>query len=123
MKRINLHEMTSDQLVQRFTELAIEQDHATLGFDTSELNRLFRLLMSVSDELKSRDGDQRRALLPLYNHPNPQVRVKAAKATLAIAPQAARDVLQAIVDTKLQPQALEAGMSLWNLERGVYKPT
>jgi hypothetical protein len=49
--------------------------------------------------------------------------VKAAKATLAIAPQAGRDVLQAIVDAKIDPQRLEAGMSLWNLETGVYKPT
>jgi enoyl reductase-like protein len=123
MKRIKLQDMTVEQLVQRFAQLAVEQDNAALANTTGEVNRLFRLLMAISDELKSRAGDQRHALLPLYEHPNLQVRVKAAKATLAIAPQAARDVLQAVVDSKQQPQALEASMSLWNLERGVYKPT
>jgi predicted component of type VI protein secretion system len=123
MKRVRLQDMTVKQLVRRFTELAIEQDNAALGFDTKEVIRLFWLLAAISDELKSRDGDQRRALMPLFEHPNLQVRVKAAKATLALAPQAARDVLQAVVDSKQQPQALEAGMSLWNLETGVYKPT
>jgi len=123
MKKVNLRDMAVNQLVKRFAELAVEQDNAALANTTGEVNRLFRLLMAISDELKSRAGDQRRALLPLYEHPNLQVRVKAAKATLAIAPQAARDVLQAVVDSKQQPQALEASMSLWNLERGVYKPT
>ena len=52
-----------------------------------------------------------------------QVRVKAAKATLAIAPQAARLQLEAIRDSKWQPAALEAGMSIINLDRGIYKPT
>ena len=123
MKRIQPQDMTVDQLVQRFTELAVEQDNALLGFDTKEAIRIFWLITAISDELKSREGDQRHALLPLYTHPNPQVRVKAAKATLAIAPHAGRAVLQAIVDAKIDPQRLEAGMSLWNLETGVYKPT
>jgi hypothetical protein len=123
MKQTNLGNMSVDQLAQRFATLAVEQDDALLANDNAEVTRLFWLLMAISDELKSRDGDQRRALLPLYKHPNLQVRVKAAKATLALAPKAARDVLQTVVDSKQQPQALEAGMSLWNLERGVYKPT
>ena len=123
MKNANLGEMTVDRLVRDFVNLAIEQDEALLGFDTKEVNRLFWRLAAIEDELKLRSGDQRHALLTLYSHPNPQVRLKAAKATLAIAPQAGRDVLQAIVDAKIDPQRLEAGMSLWNLDTGVYRPT
>lgn len=123
MKRHGLHNMSIAALVFRFAELAVEQDRALLGFDTKEVNRIFWRLKEIEDELKSRHGDQRRALMSLYDHPNPQVRVKAAKATLAVAPEAARAVLEEIAAAKNQPQALEAGMSLFNLDSGVYKPT
>jgi hypothetical protein len=52
-----------------------------------------------------------------------QVRVTAAMATLAVALNAARAVLEAIKASDWQPQALEAGMALWNLDRGLFKPT
>ncbi len=123
MKQNELRNLTAAQLAQRFENLALEQDEAELGFDTTKVNRIYWQLDAIKNELKSRDGDQRHVLLPLYSHPNPQVRLKAAKATLAIAPQEARAVLQAIVDAKIDPQRLEAGMSLWNLETGIYKPT
>jgi cytochrome c oxidase assembly protein Cox11 len=123
MKQGELRNLTPAQLVKRFENLALEQDKAELGFDTAEVNRIYWQLDAIKNELKSREGDQRHVLLALYEHPNPQVRLKAAKATLAIAPQEGRAVLQAIVDAKIDPQRLEAGMSLWNLETGVYKPT
>jgi hypothetical protein len=123
MKRARLQELTADQLVERFTAIALDQDEALLMDEIAKFNRLFDQMEAIEEELKSRPGDQRRALLPLYKHPNMQVRVKAAMATLAVAPQAAREALQAIKASQEQPQALEAGMSLWNLDRGVFKPT
>lgn len=77
----------------------------------------------VETELKRRPPDQRRALLALYDHPNAQVRLAAAKSTLAVAPAAAREMLQIIADSGEFPQAGDAGMSLVNLERGIFKPT
>ena len=47
----------------------------------------------------------------------------AAKETLAIAPVAAKQLLAAIRESNEQPQAMDAGMCLWNLDRGVFKPT
>ena len=123
MKRARLQELTVGQLVERFTAIALEQDEALLMDEIAKFNRLFDKMEAIEEELKSRPGDQRRALLPLYKHPNMQVRVKAAMATLAVAPQAAREALQAIKASQEQPQALEAGMSLWNLDRGVFKPS
>jgi hypothetical protein len=70
-----------------------------------------------------REGDQRRTLLNLYNHPNMNVRVKAAKATLAVSPKGARQLLEEIQASKWQPQALDAGMCLWALDQGIFKPT
>ncbi len=118
-----LRQMSISQLHDRFIEIALAQDEAHLMDEYGKHRRLFRDMEAVEDELRSREGDQRRTLLPLFNHPNEQVRLKAAKATLAIAPVAARAVLETIAGTAIGPQALEAGMSLSNLDRGVFKPT
>ena len=94
MTRVKLQRMTVDELVQHFASLALEQDDALLDSNISKVNRLFRKLQDVSAELKARDGDQRHALLRLYDHPNAQVRLKATKATLAVAPEVARRMLE-----------------------------
>jgi hypothetical protein len=78
---------------------------------------------AVKGELKRRPGDQRRALIPLYNHPNMQVWLKSAIATLAIVPQPARQLLQVIADSRHYPQAADAGMTLSCLDWGIFKPT
>jgi cytochrome c oxidase assembly protein Cox11 len=122
MKRVSLADMTTEQLVQTFADMAVQQDVALLSRMQREVNKIYWKLESIESELKSRPGDQRSALLPLFNHKNMQVRVKAAKATLAIAPDAARAQLEAIRASGWQPQALEAGMSLGFLHEGVYKP-
>ncbi len=123
MNWAELQEMTSEQLVGRFTTLALAQDQALLMDDIAEVNRLYRQLKKVESELKARDGDQRRTLLSLYDHPSAQVRVKAVKATLAVAATEARRQLQIIADSREYPQAAEAGMSIRNLDQGIYKPT
>ena len=123
MKRPKLEDMTVNQLVGRFTAIGIEQDQAILRDKHATFNRLFDEMVVVEDELKRRDGDRRRELLSLYNHPNAQVRLNAVKATLAVAPEPARRALQAIADSREYPQAGDAGMSIWNLERGIFKPT
>jgi len=51
------------------------------------------------------------------------VRLQAAKLTLAVAPVEARSQLEDIVKLQWFPQSGDAGMSLWNLDRGVFKPT
>jgi hypothetical protein len=123
VKRVNVREMTVDQLVDHFTILALDQDKALLREDIARVNQLYDQLKLVEMELKSRGDDERKALLKLYQHPNPQVRVKALKATLAVAPIAAREMLEVIADSREYPQAGEAGMSIRALERGIFKPT
>jgi hypothetical protein len=122
MKRIDIPEMTVEQLVERFAAIATDQDEAMRKDDNAKFTRLFWQMEAVEGELKARLGDQRRALLRLYDHPNTQVRLTAAKATLAVAPESARRLLQTIADSKDFPQAGDAGMSLDNLERGIFKP-
>lgn len=122
MKRVDLGTMSSKNLVERFAEIVVAQDQALLAGDITKFNRLFRQMMDVAKELKGREGDQRRLLLALFSFPNMQVRVQAAKLTLAVVPLEARKQLEAIADTHWFPQAGDAGMSLWNLDRGVFKP-
>ena len=123
MKRANLQHVSVTQLVERFVAVTLAQDQALLMDEFSKFNRLFAEMEAIKRELKSHDGDQRRALIPLYDHPNAQVRLKAAKATLAVSPESARRMLQIIADSHEYPQAGEAGMSLDNLDRGIFKPT
>ena len=121
-KEINLQDLSVDQLVERFTELALAQDKALLGENIPRVNQLFDSIEEVKSELQGRAGDQRRALLRLYDHPNAQVRLKAVKATLAVEPVAARRMLQIIADSHEYPQAGDAGMSIRYLKEGIYKP-
>lgn len=118
-----LGRLSTEELVSRFVEIAIRQDQAIFRDDNAAFNRLFDRMDAVEQELKRRGGDQRRALMPLYSHPNMQVRLMAAKSTLAAAPEQARRMLEAIADSGWQPQAGDAGMCLWSLDQGVFIPT
>jgi hypothetical protein len=115
--------MTVDDLVNLFAMIVVAQDEADLGGEIAKFNRLFDRMMEVSNELKSRDGDQRVQLLKLFRHPNMQVRLQAAKLTMAVAPVEARAQLEAIASSDWFPQAGDAGMSLRNLDRGIFKPS
>jgi hypothetical protein len=122
MKPVKLQELTINELVGRFVDLGIAQDKAELYGEISKYNRLFKEMTAVDEELRARGREARLALLTLYDHPNMQVRVKAAIKTLGVAPEAARKVLEAIRASKWQPQAMDAGMILRGLDDGEYKP-
>jgi hypothetical protein len=123
MKGADLRQMTVPQLVERFTDLCLGQFQAELRSDLAKENRLIRQSIAVADELKSRNRDQRSALVPLLAHPNPQVRLMAAEFTLAIAPAAARQTLKELWERKQFPQAAYAMGTLRALDRGDRKPT
>lgn len=115
-KRMN--RMTVEELVEQFTSLCLQQFKAELRNEYSKENALILRSVAVADELKARDGDERRALVPLLSHPNPQVRLMAAEFTLSLAPNAARQTLQDIWDRKEFPQAAQAMGTLLALDRG-----
>jgi Domain of unknown function (DUF2019) len=117
-----LKTMSADELVNLFRDYALEQDKAMLYGEQAKVNRLVWKLKDIADELKSRTGDQRSALLSLYDHRNAQVRVNAIKATLAVAPQKARQALETLASSNEFPAAGEAGMSIVALDRGIFKP-
>lgn len=121
MKQLDLRSMTVPQLVTRFSEITLEQDNAQLFGRIKLYNRLYDDIIAVKNELAARPGDQRSALMSLYSHSNPQVRLKAAQWSLAVAPASARQVLQDISDRNIYPQAAYARQSLEALDRGESK--
>jgi Domain of unknown function (DUF2019) len=123
MRKVNLQDLSVEELVGRFVEIGLAQDKALLYDEFAKFNRLFEQMQDVVQELKRRPDDQREALLDLYDHPNLQVRLKAVKNSLALAPEEGRRVLQNIAGSREYPQAMEAGMSLDNLDLGIFKPT
>jgi hypothetical protein len=114
---------SADDLRQRFAAIALQQSDAQLGAEIARYNRLFWQTKGIEEELKGRTEDQRKVLVPLLQHPNPQVRLMAAQCTLAVAPDESRKTLQALWDQKLYPQAMYAKGTLDALERGERKPT
>jgi hypothetical protein len=115
--------MTINDLRRRFVEIGVAQSRAIDLEDTAKFKTLFDVMREIEDELKSRPGDQREALVSLHGHVNLQVRLNAAKATLAVAPTASRRALEAIQATGWLPQAGDAGMCLWALDKGIFKPS
>lgn len=118
-----IKDMPVHELVERYAATGVAQHEAELDSDMRKFRRLVDDIIAVEAELKARTGDARSALLDLYHHPNMQVRLNAARATLAIAPEAARAQLAAIRDSHWMPQAMHAGMSLRNLDKGIYRPS
>jgi hypothetical protein len=122
MKRFDVRVATVADLVDRFTAVCVEQDNALLEDNISKFNRLYDRMIEITQELKSRPGDQRRALLVLLNHRDIQVRLQAARLTLALAPKESRQTIEEIVASKWQPQAGDAGMCLFMLDSGRFVP-
>jgi hypothetical protein len=110
------------ELVARFVSIGLAQYDALYVVDTKKYNRLYAMMVDIRNELKRREGDQRRALLPLLNHPNLQVRMKAAHTVLAISPDRARKALESVRDSEIFPQSADAAGSLRALDDGTYVP-
>lgn len=115
--------LPDSELLARFEKLCVEQYNALDRQEYAAFNRRYDRIQAIEDELKSRPGDQRRILMTLFGHPNMQVRLTAARANLAVDYPASRREIQDIADSKWGPQSLDAGMTLINLDNGIYRPT
>lgn len=115
-------QLSEDQLVQEFVSVSLDQYQALRYRRTEQYNRLYDITEGIEKELKARVGDQRRRLVALYDHPNIQVRMKAAIATLAFDFEGARQVLQTIKDQQDFPFAAYAFGMLCALDEGRYVP-
>ncbi len=122
MNTANFPSLTTGQLLEQFRVLGLEKGKARLDGRIARHNRLYLQLEAVKAELKARSGDQRRALAQFYHHSDPQVRLDAALATLAIFPEQAQEVLQTIIDRSDYPQVANAMHALMNVRDGTRIP-
>lgn len=123
MKTKTFTSWTEEELVNRYAEIGVAQFEALLRNQVAHFNRLYAEKAKIVEELAMRPGDRRRALMALYDHPNVQVRLNAAKSTLAVAPAAARSLIEAIAESNRFPQAGDAGMCLRLLDKGIFNPS
>jgi hypothetical protein len=121
-KRTPLDQLSVADLVQRFLSTTLAQYEAELRAENGKYNRLYREMRAIRDELKRREGDQRRALLPFIDHPNGQVRLMAASSLLTIVPDRAKKALQTVRESRIVPQSVNAAFLLDGLQDGSFVP-
>jgi len=115
--------LSTNALVEKFTEISIAQSEALSWDEIARFNKLYGQVDRIAEELRRRDGDARHALMRLYGHPHFHVRLNAANETLAVAEEKARKELYAIASSRHYPQAARAASALRYLDEGVYLPT
>ncbi|WP_332119350.1 DUF2019 domain-containing protein [Azorhizobium caulinodans] len=121
-KLSKLAKLRTEDLVALFIELSLEMKRADDWLENGAYNRAHKKLRDVRAELQRRPGDERRALLPLLAHPNIQVRLDAATATLALS-AAATEAMQGIASLGYCSQAFSAKRMLRAIEEGTWTPT
>jgi hypothetical protein len=119
---LDVRKATTDELVDRFAAVCVQQSKALDEDEIAKFNHLYDVMAAIRDELKARPDDQRNALLALFSHHNFQVQLQAARVTLAVAPAESRKLIEKIAASRWYPQAGDAGMTLANLDRGVFVP-
>lgn len=113
---------TIDELLARFVTISEQQYPLTLNDDFKNYNALFDKLTAIDRELRHRGIDARLALTRLFDHPNIQVRLNAAKRSLAVARQSSLVVLRQIIKEDIGPFRLAAGMTVALVEDGTIVP-
>ena len=114
--------MSDDELVELFRQVAEQQYYAAQTDRHREYDRLYREMEKIETELKRRPDDARRMLIKLFPDRNPQIRLMAAGAALAVLPEEARSTLQKLSESGEFPQAADAGMLIDGLDDGTYIP-
>lgn len=118
MKRINFDMISTNELVNLYIEIGKTMGVYAETFQISKYNRLYEKKRAIQDALRRREGDHRHRLFELYSHKDMQVRLNAVNATYALDPKRAEAEFLAIYETRREPWAADAGMSLAILEMG-----
>ncbi|HEY0235251.1 MAG TPA: DUF2019 domain-containing protein [Afipia sp.] len=112
MRSADLSQFTVEQLLGRFVALCLQDERAMKLAQVSVRNRLVVEISDITKELKKRPGDQRGALIGLFDHPNLQVRYHVATNLMNMIPERALREMNSIADSKIYPIAGCAGTYL-----------
>ena len=122
MKTVNLEVLRTEELIQEFIRIAQERGAAVLDSETRKANRMLSEMQAVDRVLRSRGQQARMALSPLLDNKERFVRYYAAKYLLAAMPGRARQVIEDVAEPKADAICLDAGMCLYALDKGIFKP-
>ncbi len=103
-------------------DLARLMGAAILDSETKRFNRMFPKMQAIDRELRTRGPEARTALIPLLDNHDRFIRYYAAKYTLGLAPDRARRVIEDIAKSSYDALRLDAGMCLYALDKGIFKP-
>lgn len=123
MRPTNLKSMTIDQLIDLFAKNGIEQDRVIFKEQVAKYKKVFSQMAAMDAELRRRGTHARLVLTKLYEHPNMQVRLQAARLTIDISPDPARHVLEALARSGRMPRAADARGKLRDLDAGMFRPS
>ena len=122
MSKMNFDRLSDGELVGRFVEAAKKMGAAVLDSQIRKANRMYDVLREIDAVLRSRGEQARLRLLPLFGHDNRFVRYYAAKKLLGLVPDRAREIIEWNHKYWFDALAGDAGMTLHNLDTGVFKP-
>jgi hypothetical protein len=115
MRQPSLAHLSIDELVNLFQQNSTEQDRVIFKEQVSKYKEVFGESDAISAELQKRGPDALRALTRLYDDPNMQVRLQAARLTVEVAPAQAQSVLLNIARFGHVPQSANARAKLRHL--------
>ncbi len=115
MKQPSLAHLSIDELVNLFQQNATEQDRVIFKEQVSKYKKVFAESDAIAAELNRRGPDALRALTRLYDDPNMQVRLQAARLTVTVTPAEAQGVLLNIARFGHVPQSANARAKLRSL--------
>lgn len=114
--------MTNAELACEFATLAQKRGLAVLDSNVRNANKAFDGMWEIRKIVSARGNEARSALVPLLDHPDRFVRYYAAKNLLAVAPERARAIIEWNHKYWFDALAFDAGMTLHNLDTGLFKP-
>ena len=120
---MKIDKLTTNELIDHFELLSEQQYSLVLDDDIKKYNLLVDKQTEIDKELRRRGVEARLELTKLFNHPNIQVRLMAARHSMGVAREPALNVLRQIMKEDFGPFRLDAGMTVALVEDGTITPT
>lgn len=122
MKKTEIQRASSEELIERYEELATTRGAQLETGSPKAANRAFQEEIMIRRELNRREPDGLRLLLPLLTSSNPWVQLDAATPILFLAPQEAEPVLQQL-SQRPRMLGMAASMNLEQWRNGKLNPS
>ena len=119
MKKADLSKVATEELLNLYIRLSMQQGEAAYGAETSRVNRLGDAIYKISNEIKRRSDDRGESLRGLFKHSNTRVRFNAAASLLGVFTKEARQVMREIADSEFEMLAFDAKMYLHTLDEWI----